>query len=380
MECKHLKSEKVFQTLSYSPSMRIASIIGARPQFIKIAPLQNEISKRHEHLIIHTGQHYDYEMSKVFFDELSIPDPDYNLGIGSGSHASQTGRMLIAIEEVLFKERPDLVIVYGDTNSTVAGALAAVKLSIPIAHVEAGLRCFNMKVPEEVNRIITDRISSIFLCPNDISAQNLAREGIVNRVHVVGDLMIQCLMEVEKNLSKSILRKFGVTENDYILATIHRQENADVKERLEAIIKALVKCGIDVLLPLHPRTSKNIKSWGLEDMIVSSGNVKILPPLNFIAFTSLEKYAKTIVTDSGGVQKEAYYFGVPCVTVREETEWVETVRDGWNVLVGADEEKILLAIRNATPGAPKTVQFGDRNVAQRIVGSIEKDFGALRLE
>jgi UDP-N-acetylglucosamine 2-epimerase len=358
--------------------MKIASIIGARPQFIKIAPLQDEISKRHEHLLIHTGQHYDYEMSKVFFEELSIPDPDYNLGIGSGSHANQTGRMLMAIEEVLLKEKPDLVIVYGDTNSTLAGALAAAKLLIPIAHVEAGLRSFNMKMPEEVNRVITDHISSIFLCPSDTAAQNLAREGIINRVHVVGDTMIQCLMDVEQKLSKSFLQNFGVTENNYILATIHRQENADVKERLEVIIKALAKCGIEVLLPLHPRTARSIRLWGLEDLIISSGNVKILPPLNFIAFTSLEKYARTIVTDSGGVQKEAYYFGVPCVTMREETEWVETVKDGWNVLVGADEEKILRAIRNARPRSSRTTQYGDRNVAQRIVESIEKDFEGLR--
>lgn len=358
--------------------MKIASIIGARPQFIKVAPLQNEISKRHDHLLIHTGQHYDYELSKVFFEELSIPDPDYNLEIGSGSHANQTGRLLMAIEEVLLKEKPDLVIVYGDTNSTLAGALAAAKLLIPIAHVEAGLRSFNIKMPEEINRVITDHISSIFLCPSNTAAQNLAREGIVNRVHVVGDTMIQCLIGVEKKLSKSLLQNFGVTENNYILATIHRQENTDVKERLEAIIRALSNCKLEVLLPLHPRTAKSIRLWGLEDLINSSGNVKILPPLNFIAFTSLEKYARTIVTDSGGVQKEAYYFGVPCVTVREETEWIETVRDGWNVLVGADEEKILHAICSVRPRSSRTVQYGDGNVAQRIVESIEKDFEELR--
>ncbi|MDH7508183.1 MAG: UDP-N-acetylglucosamine 2-epimerase (non-hydrolyzing) [Methanomassiliicoccales archaeon] len=357
--------------------MKIASIIGARPQFIKIAPLKDEISKRHEHLLIHTGQHYDYEMSKVFFEELNIPDPDYHLGIGSGSHANQTGRMLMAIEDVLLKEKPELVIVYGDTNSTLAGALASAKLLIPVAHVEAGLRSFNMKMPEEVNRVVTDHISSIFLCPSDTAAQNLAREGIVERVHVVGDTMIQCLMDVEQKLSKSFLQNFGVTENDYILATIHRQENADVKERLVAILRALSKCGMKVLLPLHPRTAKNIRLWGLEDLIASSGNVKILPPLNFITFTSLEKYARKVVTDSGGVQKEAYYFGVPCITVREETEWVETVRDGWNVLVGADEEKILHAIHSAKPKTSRITNYGDRNVAQRIVESLEKDVQGL---
>lgn len=350
--------------------MKLTSIIGARPQFIKVAPLHRELSKWHEHVLIHTGQHYDYEMSKVFFEKLQIPEPDYNLGIGSGSHGEQTGRMLISIEQVLMKEKPDLVIVYGDTNSTLAGALAAAKLNLPIAHVEAGLRCYNMKVPEEINRVLTDHISSIFLCPSSIAIENLAREGIERNVHLVGDIMIQCLMEVEDKLSKEYLEKFGICDREYVLATIHRQENADVKTRLEAILLALRGCGDTVVLPLHPRTAKYAKLFGLDHLLQTSATFRILQPLDFITFASLEKHAKVIVTDSGGVQKEAHYFGVPCITIRNETEWIETVKEKWNVLVDANKDNIISAIRNARPGTSKMTRYGDTHVAERIARAI----------
>lgn len=289
--------------------MKVASVIGARPQFVKIAPLHPEISRKHEHVIIHTGQHYDYEMSQVFFEELKIPSPDYNLEVGSASHAEQTAKMLVAVEKVLLKEKPDAVIVYGDTNSTLAGALAAAKMLIPIAHVEAGLRSYRMDMPEEVNRVLTDHISSLLLCPSKVAVDNLTKEGIQRGVRLVGDTMIQCLREVEGKLDDKVLTTYGLRKQDYVLATIHRQDNTDRRDHLAAIVEAL--CGYEgtVVLPLHPRTAKNLRSWNLMSVLERRSNVKMLPPLNFLAFATLEKNAKIILTDSGGVQKEAYFFG-----------------------------------------------------------------------
>lgn len=347
------------------------SIVGARPQFVKVAPLHSEISRVHEHIIVHTGQHYDYEMSQGFFDELHIPAPDHNLGIGSGTHSEQTGKMLVACEEVILNESPDTVLVYGDTNSTLAGGLAAAKMNLPVAHVEAGLRSYNRKMPEEINRVLVDHLSSILLCPSETAVNNLEMEGIDNEVYQVGDTMIECLLEVSPQLDTDPLDELGLDPDEYLLATVHRQENADYRENMKEIMEALIECGREVVIPLHPRTSHNLECWGMMDDIKEADNLTILPPQNFIEFISLEKYAETILTDSGGVQKEAYFFGVPCITMRDETEWVETVEQGWNVLVGADKERILAAIETAGPGPTRSIDYGDDRVSKRIVECLE---------
>lgn len=345
--------------------------MGARPQFIKIAPLHSEISRAHDHIIIHTGQHYDYEMSQVFFEELNIPKPDYDLGVGSASHAVQTSRMLVGLEQVLLKERPDLVLVFGDTNSTLAGALAAAKMCIPVVHVEAGLRSYRKDMPEELNRVLTDHVSSLLLCPSHLAAENLAKEGITGGVHVVGDTMIQCLIGIQPRLDECVLQRYGLTRGEYVLTTIHRQENADSQTKMKSIVDAILSYEGTIVLPLHPRTAKNLKAWDILSDLESAKHVLILPPLTFMSFTALERYAQVIMTDSGGVQKEAYFFGVPCVTIREETEWEETVAEGWNTLVGTDTARILDALASPRPGRSRRTSYGDVGVAKRIVTCIE---------
>jgi UDP-N-acetylglucosamine 2-epimerase len=351
--------------------MRIASIVGARPQFVKLAPLHREIVKAHRHIILHTGQHYDYQMSQVFFEELKIPEPDHNLGIGSGGHGEQTGRMLSAIEGVLLEERPDMVVVYGDTNSTLAGALAATKLLIPVAHVEAGLRSFRRGMPEEINRVLTDHMADILLCPTELAMANLRKEGVSRRTHLVGDPMAQVLLEIEPLLDPSVPERCGTRQGDYVLATIHRQENADSMENMTNIIDAMLEYPGDIVLPLHPRTAKNLRKWDLMPRLEGSGHIRLLPPQGFLTFTSLEKHARMIMTDSGGVQKEAYVFRVPCVTVRDETEWVETLQDGWNVLTGAQKERIAEALLRPRPTKDPNLPYGDRDVSRRIVLQLE---------
>ena len=351
--------------------MKILSIVGARPQFVKVAPVHKAASKNHEHDILHTGQHYDYQMSQVFFDELDIPTPTYYLGIGSGSHGAQTGKMLTAIEEVLMKDRPDMVLVYGDTNSTLAGSLAATKLNIPIAHVEAGLRSYRRGMPEEINRVLTDHISSVLFCPSHVSVGNLSKEGLTANVHVVGDTMTEVLLDIQDRLGEGILTELGVERGHYILCTIHRQENADDRGNMMQIISAILSTDEMFVIPLHPRTRKNLSRWGMLADLERAENVILTEPKNFMAFTSLERNADKIMTDSGGVQKEAYFFAVPCVTVRDETEWVETLEDGWNVLVGADRERIVEAIGRTRPSVQRNTSYGDEMVSKRIVSIVE---------
>ncbi|MCX6651397.1 MAG: UDP-N-acetylglucosamine 2-epimerase (non-hydrolyzing) [Methanomassiliicoccales archaeon] len=352
--------------------MKVLSIVGARPQFIKVSPVHKAVSKKHDHKIMHTGQHYDYQMSQVFFEELDIPAPDYYLGVGSGSHGAQTGKMLVAIEEILLKDRPDIVLVYGDTNSTLAGALAAIKLNIPIGHIEAGLRSFRRGMPEEINRVLTDHISTLLFCPSQVSVDHLAREGVTKGVHVVGDTMTEVLLDIDDRLKDDVLDKMGVKKGKYVLCTIHRQENADDRKNMEEIIGAMLDSGETFVLPLHPRTRKNLTGWGMLRGLEEAKNVVLTEPQNFMSFTSLEKNAHKIMTDSGGVQKEAYFFGVPCVTVRDETEWVETLEDGWNVLVGAHNEKITEALARERPRKERHVSYGDKKVSERIVKILER--------
>lgn len=318
--------------------MKIVTIVGARPQFVKAATISRAIKDIHsgslEEVCIHTGQHYDANMSSVFFEDLNIPAPKYNLGISTNRHGSMTGRMLEAIEDVLLQENPNWLLIYGDTNSTLAGALAAAKLNIPIAHVEAGLRSFNNNMPEEINRIISDRISSLLLCPTDTAVNNLKSEGIFNGVHNVGDVMYDAAlhMKIRAEKKSDILKKINISKNNYILLTCHRAENTDCKDNLYLILKEISKIAreIPVVFPMHPRTKKVIDSYGYNDLLAE---VVVIDPVGYIDMIKLESNAAMIITDSGGVQKEAYFFKVPCVTLREQTEWVETLSSGWNKLV-----------------------------------------------
>ena len=344
---------------------KIISIVGARPNFIKCAPLSKEIRKEFNEVIIHTGQHYNYEMNRVFFEELNIPEPDYHLGVGSGSHGYQTGEMIKRIEEVLLKEEPDLVLVYGDTNSTIAGALAASKLHIKVAHIESGLRSYDKSMPEEINRILTDHCSDILFCPTETSVEILKKEGITNEVHLTGDVMVDALKKNIKIAEKKamILDEMDLKPKKYYLATIHRAENTDEFKRLKNIVDAFCEIG-NLVFPCHPRTEKYLKGFGLWNRLVE--NTKVIKPVGYLNMLMLEKGARKVLTDSGGVQKEAYIFKVPCITLRDNTEWVETVEDGWNVLVGADEEKIVKGVNQFEPGNKQRNVFGEGDASEKI--------------
>jgi len=356
--------------------MKIVTVLGARPQFIKAAPLSEALSKKHEEKIVHTGQHYDYQMSDVFFEELGIPKPDYFLGVGSKQHGAQTGEMLTGVEEVLLKEKPDWVLVYGDTNSTLAGALAAAKLHIPIAHVEAGLRSYNRRMPEEVNRVLTDHISSLLFCPTDQAVKNLAQEGLTEGVVRTGDVMADALYYHAKRAEeRNIAENLRYKRKSYLLATVHRAENTDDPSRLEEIIGAFAKIDGQIVLPLHPRTKKLL--LGCQMSIPE--NVEIIEPVGYLEMILLEKDAELILTDSGGVQKEAYLWQVPCVTLRDETEWVETVHTGWNTLTGANTERIIAAVeryrQNPLPPYLENL-YGNGQASEEIVTAMEERGGA----
>ena len=357
--------------------MKVASIVGARPNFIKLAPLSKELRKRFTEIVIHTGQHYDYEMDRIFFEQLKIPEPDYHLGVGSGTHGYQTGEMIKRIEKVLLKEKPDLVVVFGDTNSTLAGAIAAVKLHIPVAHVEAGLRSYDRRMPEEINRVLTDHCSDLLFCPTERAVENLKREGITNGVYLTGDVMVDAINQNIKIAEKTskILSKLNIKPKEYYLATVHRAENTDDPNRLKNIVEAF--CEIEnIVFPCHPRTEKFLKTYGLWDRLCE--HVKVIKPVGYLDMLILEKNAKKIITDSGGVQKEAYIFKVPCITLRETTEWLETVEDGWNILVGADKDEILRCIENFNPSSNEYRNvFGDGKASIRIVKIIDEFFSKI---
>jgi UDP-N-acetylglucosamine 2-epimerase len=346
--------------------VKLVSVVGARPQFIKACPLSRELRLRHQEVLVHTGQHYDHGMSDVFFEELGIPAPEYHLGIGSATHGAQTGAMLTAVEAVLQKESPDAVIVYGDTNSTLAGALAAAKLHVPVAHVEAGLRSFNRHMPEEINRVVTDHVSTWLFSPSDVARQHLAREGIARGVHVVGDIMVDALrLHAARAATRpEALTRHGLHAGAYYLATVHRAENTDEAGTLRGIFTALGALDKPVALPLHPRTQKRMTELGIE----IDGHVRMLPPQGYLDMLALQQGAVCVLTDSGGMQKEAYHLRVPCVTLREETEWVETVAAGWNTVAGTDPDRILAAVaRRPGPDTPHPDLYGDGTTARRIV-------------
>lgn len=348
---------------------KIITILGARPQFIKAAAVSSEFSRHFNEILVHTGQHYDANMSDVFFDELGIPKPKYHLNVGSGSHGAMTGAMLAAIEEVLLIEKPDFVMVYGDTNSTIAGSLAASKLLIPVIHVEAGLRSFNKAMPEEQNRILTDHISDLLFVPTQTAIDNLLKEGIEKGVHNVGDVMYDGILhftEIAKGRS-TILETLGLKDNEFLLCTIHRAENTNDVNRLKGIIEGLNAVNETIVLPLHPRTQKYLSDYGIE----LKSHIKVIEPVGYLDMVRLESASKKIVTDSGGVQKEAYFLAKPCITMRDETEWVETVENGWNVIVGANTEKIKDAIENFNPTNQRKDYFGNGTAALQMVELIK---------
>jgi UDP-N-acetylglucosamine 2-epimerase len=345
----------------------VFTVVGARPQFVKAAPLSRALRRRLREVLVHTGQHYDREMSGSFFDELGIPAPDVDLGIGSGLHGDMTGRMLAALEKAMLDVRPDLVLVMGDTNSTLAGALAAAKLGLPVAHVEAGLRSFDRRMPEEVNRRLTDHVSTLLFCPTTAAVANLRREGITRGVHRVGDVMKDAIVQ---NLARARRRPLppGVPPRGaYYLATLHRQENVDDRERLGAILSALEQLPRPVLWPVHPRAQRQMQRWGLRP----KGSVRTMPPASYLDMLRLQEGARAVLTDSGGVQKEAFLLGRPCLTLRDTTEWVETVAAGMNELVGSDPARIRRAVarleREARPRrGSRASPYGRGHAAEAI--------------
>jgi UDP-GlcNAc3NAcA epimerase len=344
--------------------MKVLSVIGARPQFIKAAPLSAALRTRHQEILVHTGQHYDERMSAVFFEELGIPAPDHNLGIGGGTHAEQTGAMLPALERVIKDEAPDVVLVYGDTNSTLAASLAAAKLGVPVAHVEAGLRSFQRTMPEEINRVMTDHLSTWLFAPSSSSAAQLRTEGITKGVHVVGDIMYDA---VSFHREHAPARGRAIPPGPYVLCTVHRAENTDVEERLRGIMDGIGRLPLPVVLPLHPRTRLALQRAAL----AVPENCVVTEPASYLEMLALERDSTCVLTDSGGVQKEAYYLGVPCVTLRDETEWTETVQTGWNVLVGSDPERIVAAFeshRGRTGERP--LLYGDGRAADSILNAL----------
>lgn len=347
-------------------------MVGARPNFIKLSPVSRELRKHNEEVIIHTGQHYNYELDRIFFDELGISEPDYHLNVGSSSHGRQTGEMLRGIEEILMEEKPDGVIVFGDTNSTLAGALAAVKMRIKIAHVEAGLRSYDMSIPEEVNRVLIDHCSDILFCPTQTAVENLSAEKMTGEICLSGDVMVdiqnECLKIAERR--STVLQDLGIDAKDYYLATVHRPWNTDDPLALKGIAEAFEEIG-NVVFPCHPRTEKCLKQYGLYDEL--SGRIKLIKAVGYLDMLVLEKNAKKIITDSGGVQKEAYLLGIPCLTLRKSTviEWPETVQDGWNRLVGSRRENIVKATKEFEPAGRQRQVFGRGDASRRIAEKIE---------
>ncbi len=350
--------------------VKIVTIVGARPQFIKAAPVSRVLRQTHSEVLVHTGQHYDENMSAVFFDELGLPKPDHNLGVGSGSHGSQTAAMLTGIEQILLAEKPDWTLIYGDTNSTLAGALAATKLHINVAHVEAGLRSFNRRMPEEINRVLADHISDLLFCPSQTAVDNLAAEGISRGVHMVGDVMADALAfaSARARTHSDILQRLSLTEKGFLLATVHRAENTDDAERLRAILDAFAALDDPIVFPLHPRTRARIEALNLKSKIQ---NLQCIEPVGYLDMVRLEQAARMILTDSGGIQKEAYWLGAPCVTLRDETEWVETMQAGWNVLVGANTERIIDAVQSFEPPLARPILYGSGHSADEIVQAFE---------
>ncbi|MFT3892200.1 MAG: UDP-N-acetylglucosamine 2-epimerase (non-hydrolyzing) [Anaerolineales bacterium] len=352
----------------------ILSIVGARPQFVKSAPVSRALSSRFREVLVHTGQHYDYGMSEIFFEEMEMRPPDFNLGVGGGSHGEQTGRMLIELEKVVNEAKPDCILVYGDTNSTLVGAVVAAKAGIPLAHVEAGLRSYNRAMPEEVNRVLTDHVSNFLFCPTDAAIDNLAKEGIRKGVYRVGDVMYDALLHniVIARKRSQVLERLGLKKGEYVLATVHRAATTDSLERMRSVLDAFSALSRKVVFPVHPRTRKMIQEWGL----TASSNVLFIEPQGYFDILILQENATCILTDLGGMQKEAYLLGVRCITLREETEWVETVSAGWNKLVGVDQQAIHTAVETWHPQGERPALYGDGHSAEQICNILFTGLGS----
>ena len=351
--------------------MRVLTVIGNRPQFVKAAAVSRLLRAEHDELLVHTGQHHDDELSTIFVTELGIPRPERELGIHGGSNTEQTARMLAALGPLVAEERPDLVLVYGDTNSTLAGGLVAAQARVPVAHVEAGMRSFDRAMPEELNRVLTDHLSDVLLCPSPTAVANLEREHVAGRIELVGDVMVDValLFAPRARADDAPLREAGVTPGEYALATAHRAGNVDDPARLRALVDLLLALPLPVVLPLHPRTRARLQDAGWLGELDTAAHVRLRPPLGYVPFTALLSRARAVITDSGGVQKEAYLAGVPCVTMRDTTEWVETVDVGWNVLVDLDAEAALEAL-GRTPPAERPELYGDGHAGTRVVAAL----------
>jgi UDP-N-acetylglucosamine 2-epimerase len=347
--------------------VRIVTIIGNRPQFVKAAAVSRVLRESHDEVIVHTGQHYDDELSKVFFDELGVPPPDHELGAGSGSNTEQTARILAALEPVLHDLGAGLALVYGDTNSTLAGALAAAQGGVPVGHVEAGMRSFDRSMPEELNRVLTDHASDLLLCSTETAMHNLRRESAAGEAHLVGDVMADVSLafrDIAEERS-TILAELRLEPVSYVLLTAHRAGNVDDPSRLQALVELIEAIPTRVVYPVHPRTEARLEAAGLRDRLGAAAGVELMPPLGYLDFLKLARHARAILTDSGGVQKEAYLLGVPCVTLRDRTEWVETVETGWNVLVDLDRDAALAALER-TPPTERPELYGGGRAAQRV--------------
>jgi len=344
--------------------MRLIHICGTRPQFIKVAMVARAWQGKSDQIFIHTGQHYDRNLSDIFIEKLDLPQPDINLAIGSASHAIQTSQMMVGIEKAILQYEPDCVFVYGDTNSTLAGALVTTKMKPILVHVEAGLRSFNRSMPEEINRLVTDHVSDFLFCPTPQALTNLKRENIGKWAYVNGDVMADALVYYRDHvLLEEVLEKYQINPQGFCLLTLHRPTNVDSKENLTAIFSTFAKFDHKIIFPMHPRTREMIAQFNL----VLPHQIQVIPPVGYLEMLALEKNARCVLTDSGGIQKEAYLMGTPCITLREETEWVETVQSGWNVLVGADGEKIYAAYQSFHPTSARRSIFGDYHAAEKIV-------------
>jgi UDP-GlcNAc3NAcA epimerase len=351
--------------------MKFLTVIGNRPQFIKAAAVSSPLRREHEEILVHTGQHFDDRLSAVFFAELGLPAPDRQLGINLGSSTSQTARMLAALEPVVRDEAPDAVLVYGDTNSTLAGALAGAQAHVPVAHVEAGMRSFDRTMPEELNRVLTDHASTLLLCSTEVAMTNLRHEAVAGRAELVGDVMVDVAYAIQPRARErpDLVQARGVQPGGYILATAHRAGNVDDPERLTRLVEVLTGLPLPVVLPLHPRTDARLRSAELRDRLADAPGVILTEPLGYVELTALLCNARAAVTDSGGLQKEAYLAGVPCVTLRPNTEWTETVELGWNVLADLDLARVLAALRRELPTDAPPV-YGDGHAGERVVSAL----------
>jgi UDP-GlcNAc3NAcA epimerase len=351
--------------------VRILTVVGNRPQFIKAAAVSGPLRERHEEILVHTGQHYDDSLSRVFFAELGLARPDRELGIGGGTNTAQTAGMLAALEPLLQELRPDAALVYGDTNSTLAGALSAAQAGVPVVHVEAGMRSFDRSMPEERNRVLTDHLGELLLCPSDSAADNLRAESVAGRVEVVGDVMVDVALRRQPSAraDAEAPRRHGVEPGGYLLLTAHRAGNVDDPERLRALVELIGALPMPVVFPLHPRTRRRLAEAGLAEQLERIDGLRLSEPLGYVEFSALLCQARAVLTDSGGVQKEAYLAGVPCVTLRANTEWVETVQAGWNMLVDLDAAAALAALEGRPPG-DRPALYGDGHAAERCVQAI----------